>query len=147
MLISIVSILLLLQLCWLSSLDASKHSTVAAHGNLLNEYSTHETQLSKIVTDIKNRSPDKKITLKRKPEQSHCPRPHNYKSSSIQLDISKFDKLLNIEYFSQNAQLINQIPQSLRSCFNDGEIFAIADAQALMSMEQMVRRLESNILH
>jgi hypothetical protein len=139
MVLSTVAISFLLQLCWFSSLDASKHSTVALHGNLLNEYLTHETQLSKIVTDIKNRSPDKKITLKRKPEQSHCPRPHNYKSSSTQLDISKFDKLLNIEYFSKNAQLKNQIPQTLRSSFNDGEILAVADAQALMSMEQMVK--------
>lgn len=143
MFISIVAVYSLLQLCWFNNLDASKHSTVALQGTLLSEYSTHETQLSKIVSDIKNRSPDKKITLKRKPEQSHCPRPHNYKSSSIQLDISKFDKLLGIEYFSQNAKLINQIPQSLRSSFNNGEIFAVADAQALMSMEQMVKKLES----
>lgn len=139
MLISIVAVSFLLQLCWLNSLNASKYSTLALQGKLLSEYSTHETQLSKIVSDIKSRSPNKKITLKRKPQQSHCPRPHSYKSSSIQLDISKFDKLLNVEYFSENAQLINQIPHSLRSSFNDGEIIAVADAQALMSMEQMVK--------
>jgi hypothetical protein len=103
----------------------------------------HENQLEKILSDIRARSPEKKITLKRKPEQSHCPRPHNYKTSSIQLDISKFDKLLGIEYLQQKRQLISKIPRQLRSRVTSEEIFAVADVQALMSMEQLVR--ESSI--
>lgn len=134
----IIVVSFLLQICWFNSVNASRHSTLALQSNSISDYSTHESQLSKIVSDIKNRNPDKKITLKRKPEQSHCPRPHNYKSRSIQLDISKFDKLLNVEYLSHNAQLTRQIPEQLRSRVNDGEIFAVVDAQALMSMEQLV---------
>ena len=102
-------------------------------------YVTHESQLHKILSDIIKRPEGKKITLQRRPEQSHCPRPHAYKSNSIQLDISQFDKLLNVEYLRENNDLMNLISYELKSRANNDEIFAVADVQALMSMEQLVR--------
>ena len=102
-------------------------------------YATHESQLHRIVSDIKERPEGKKITLRRRPEQSHCPRPHAYKSNAIQLDISEFDKLLNVEYLHENKDLTILIPDVLKSRANNEEIFAVADVQALMSMEQLVR--------
>lgn len=119
------------------SVDGSQLSTL---GIACGKSSKHESQLAKIVSDIRTRSPEMKITLKRRPEQSHCPRPHNYKSSSIQLDISEFDKLLDVEYLSEKRQLLNEIPQQLRSRVNSEEIVAVADVQALMSMEQLVNK-------
>ena len=124
---------LLVQICCID-IKASTLQSVP-----LNAYRAHESQLNKIITEIKERPADKKITLKRRPEQSHCPRPHAYKSSAVQLDISEFDKLLNVEYLSENEDLRRLIPVELRSRVNDEEIFAVADVQALMSMEQLVR--------
>lgn len=121
-------------------------STFGTPSALCSDFSKHDSQLAKIVSDIRTRSPELKITLKRRPEQSHCPRPHNYKSSSIQLDISEFDKLLDVEYFSEKRNLVNEIPYQLRSRVNGKEIVAVADVQALMSMEQLVtKRISTSI--
>ena len=129
---------LLVQIC-LVSIDASTFQGASVTVNSM--FATHEDQLSTIVSDIKTRSPGRKITLKRRPEQSHCPRPHAYKSTAVQLDISNFDKLLNIEYLSENDKLINLVPSDLRSRVNENEIVAVADVQALMSMEQLVSQI------
>ena len=130
----VLALSLTVQIC-LVRIDASTFQDSTAHSF----YAMHDSQLSTIVSDIKSRSPAKKITLKRRPEQSHCPRPHAYKSSAVQLDISNFDKLLKVEYFSGNKKLKSLVPDVLRSRVNENEIVAVADVQALMSMEQLVR--------
>ena len=141
---ALVVFFLLLQLSCIT-VKASTKSSVTVGSVVFTDPATHDGQLLRLVTDVRMRLRGEFITLKRRPEQSHCPRPHNYKSKSTQLDISKFDKLLKIEYLKENRQLRNQIPKQLMSRVNDKEIFAVADVQALMSMEQLVRLISGII--
>lgn len=128
---------LLLQISCIT-VDASTKSPLTVGSVVFTDHTKHDSQLLKLVSDVRMRLRGMDVTLKRRPEQSHCPRPHNYKSKSIQLDISEFDKLLKIEYLKDNRQLRSQISKELMSRVNDDEIFAVADVQALMSMEQLV---------
>jgi hypothetical protein len=52
-----------------------------------------------------------------------------YKSESVQLDISEFDKLLKVEYLNENKKLKKLIPKGLKNRVNENEIFAVADVQ------------------
>jgi hypothetical protein len=133
----LVVFFLLLQIFCIT-VDASTKSPPTVGSVVFTDPAKHDSQLLKLVSDVRMRLRGENVTLKRRPEQSHCPRPHNYKSKSIQLDISEFDKLLKIEYLKDNRQLRGQISKQLMSRVNDEEIFAVADVQALMSMEQLV---------
>ena len=135
---TLVALFLLLQLSCIS-VEASTKATVTVGSVVFTDPATHDNQLLRLVSDVRLRLRGENVTLKRRPEQSHCPRPHNYKSKSTQLDISKFDKLLKIEYLKNNKELRSHIPKQLMSRTNDEEIYAVADVQALMSMEQLVR--------
>ena len=135
---TLVVFFLLLQLSCIS-VEASTKATVTVGNVVFTDPATHDNQLLRLVSDVRLRLRGENVTLKRRPEQSHCPRPHYYKSKSTQLDISKFDKLLKIEYLKDNKELRSHIPKQLMSRTNDEEIYAVADVQALMSMEQLVR--------
>lgn len=73
----------------------------------------------------------KKIVLKRKIEQSHCPRPQDYKDDSLQIDMSRMNKIIQIIPLSTKDA-------TLGKC---GDITAAVDVQAMMSMEDMVDAL------
>ena len=119
--------------------EASTKSPVTAGNVVFTDPATHDSQLLRLVSDVRMRLRGENVTLKRRPEQSHCPRPHNYKSKSTQLDISEFNKLLKIEYLKENRQLRSHISKHLIPRINNEEIYAVADVQALMNMEQLVR--------
>ena len=127
------------------TVEASTKATVAVGSVVFTDPATHDNQLLRLVSDVRQRSRGENLTLKRRPEQSHCPRPHDYKSNSTQLDITQFDKLLKIEHLKDNRELRRHIPKQLMSRTNDEEICAVADVQALMSMEQLVRLISGII--
>ena len=69
------------------------------------------------------------MALRRKVDQSHCPRPQDYKENSIQIDLSEMNKIINIVNLTSNG--IDEY----------GSITAVVDVQAMMSMEDLVDAL------
>lgn len=45
-----------------------------------------------------------RVVLKRKPAQSHCPRPHNYKLDSVNIDLSQFINVINIRTIDEELR-------------------------------------------
>jgi hypothetical protein len=93
----------------------------------------HEEKVHLLTSLIKSRLPNQKITLQRRPSQSHCPRPHDYKENSIQLDFSSFTDPISIELLTKESPVIASLPKGPLG----SEFSAIVDVQAMISYEKV----------
>ena len=167
-------------------LTASRASVPGFYYQCSSRYSiTEKEHLSKVAalakqckvpaTSGNESTPDaeqRQIVIKRKPSQSHCPRPHEYKKGAVQLDLSDFTKILSVRKVVDNGVgnnttgnstngsnssaissslnkdsslmkgfPLSRIPASMRALYAQGEIVAVADVQAMASMENLVDAL------
>lgn len=100
--------------------------------------------------------------MKRKPAQSHCPRPHDYKQHSINIDLSRFTNIINIRSIDEelrackNVLIPNHLKKfignnyggthslstySLAHLLLDSDIIGVVDVQAMISFEDLVDKL------
>lgn len=126
---SILSLIFFAELCCGSlNVGLSKLYTVAR------DY--HDKEVAKLSSTIKA-NPNKVVTIKRKPAESHCARPHNYKKHSVKLDMSGFTKILSVE-----EAIMDEIPPHLRKlAAANGDLASVVDVQAMCSFETLVDAL------
>mmetsp|Transcript_24791 Transcript_24791/g.41304 ORF Transcript_24791/g.41304 Transcript_24791/m.41304 type:complete len:647 (+) Transcript_24791:78-2018(+) len=93
----------------------------------------HQRQIDDLSRTIKGRPLGSKLVLKRKPASSHCVRPHDYKNNCIQVDFTRFNKLISVHEIAHEL-----LPEHLRHHFSLKEKPVVAHVQALMSMEEFV---------
>jgi reverse gyrase len=91
---------------------------------------THQRLVDNVVERISS-STNQTITLRRSTSESHCPRPQAYKKNSLTVDMTPFQNLISVDTCTKD-----QLPESLKG-YSD-ELVAIADVQALISMEKLV---------
>lgn len=108
-------------------------SAVNSNGNNFCSMDQHNIQLNRLVSDVKKKHPTQGIVLKRSPAQSHCPRPHEYKLTSIKLDISMMTKIISVSPYESSKHNFGNLDLDT----SRGK-FAIAEVQAMASMEQLV---------
>lgn len=98
----------------------------------------HDKAVVRLSQLVKSR-PGALLSIRRRPEQSHCARVHNYKRGAVKLDLSGFTKVLGVE----ELRSMDEIPPHLRklALAADNELVAIADVQAMISFEELVDAL------
>ena len=96
----------------------------------------HGRTVSRLQDLIKSR-PRASLTINRKPDQSHCARPHDYKLGSLQLDFTSLTGVLGVRELT-----IDDIPPHLRkTALLADDLAAIVDVQAMCSFETLVDAL------
>jgi Delta24-sterol reductase len=144
--------------CWLSvflllvhvcisygSLDSTVHASFAV------DRSVHDAKVSELSRKCQtnsNLSPGsvKRINIKRTPSESHCPRPHDYKEGSLQLDLSDFRKVIDVTSIdslssSSNRKVLKDISRNFDHMLRNGDIAGVADVQCMCDMEVLVDAL------
>jgi len=100
---------------------------------------TYEDEIGLLKANLSRRKENQKIVLNRNQGQAHCPRPHDYKTSALLLDISRLDKVLKV---IDMEDLSDEIKASIPEEFiHDKMIGGVAVAGALTSMETLVDSL------
>ena len=107
----------------------------------------HAEMLRGVVGQIVGRPPGQRISLRRKPQQSHCPRPHAYKNNSLQIDLSSFTQVMSLK--SIESALVDdgtgavKVPEKFKAYMGKsaGDVSSVAEVQAMVNMEQLVDAL------
>ena len=119
---NIIYLLILLSLLSSSSL----HASIIDYKENQEIYNDEINKISLLLkSNYNNITYRKKIVLKRKIEESHCPRPQLYKENSIQIDVSLLNKVLSLDK-------------------NENENINIVETGAMISFENLVDELLIN---
>lgn len=107
---------------------------------------THDKAVQQLRRQLLSSDGGKKIVLKRNLAQSHCVRPHDYKSEATELDVSMLTKVISVHSLDDMLKRKKNnherciVSQSLRPYCKD-EIVAVVDVQAMTPFETLVDAL------
>ena len=90
----------------------------------------HQKRIHAISDQLATKPAGSRVTIRRSQSEGHCPRPLSYKHGAIQVDISDLKKVIGVDKVDARG--------SLPHGFSKKEIVAVADVQAMMSMEELV---------
>lgn len=121
---------------WFSLLAGRAEEKTAAEepGRAFLSLAEHDAQVAVLCSAIGAAPPGTQLSIRRKPAESHCARPHNYKRNTLSLDMSRFTSVLGVA----PLHIPTDLPLHLRGTLAGTQVCIVVDVQAMCSFEALV---------